>query len=290
MFSIIIPTFNNINYLKICLKSLKKNSRFNHQIIIHVNEGTDGTLDFIKKNKLIFTYSYENIGLCSAVNCAAKKVSTNYIVYGHDDMYFCPGWDIAFSEELKKINHNLFLLSGIMIQPIYGHIQLNCGSNYINFNEEKLLSKCKLINYQDFQGTHWSPHLVHKDMWNKVGGLSEEFNPGIGSDPDLNMKLWKKNVRIFKGLSDCRVYHFGSISLRKKTSLKRNRGSKTFLKKWGMSVGFFLKYYLKGSKYKYNQCIITKKYTGPLKDPEISFLYLIELFFCKINYIYNKYF
>ena len=290
MFSIIIPTFNNINYLKICLKSLKKNSRFNHQIIIHVNEGTDGTLDFIKKNKLIFTYSYENIGLCSAVNCAAKKVSTNYIVYGHDDMYFCPGWDIAFSEELKKINHNLFLLSGIMIQPIYGHIQLNCGSNYINFNEEKLLSKCKLINYQDFQGTHWSPHLVHKDMWNKVGGLSEEFNPGIGSDPDLNMKLWKKNVRIFKGLSDCRVYHFGSISLRKKTSLKRNRGSKTFLKKWGISVGLFLKYYLEGSKYEYNQCIITKKYTGPLNDPEISFLYLVELLFCKINYIYNKYF
>ncbi len=108
MFSVIIPTFNNLNYLKICLKSLIKNSRFNHQIIIHVNEGTDGTLDFVKNNKLIFTYSDENIGLCSAVNCAAKKASTNYIIYGHDDMYFCPGWDTAFSDELQKINHNLF--------------------------------------------------------------------------------------------------------------------------------------------------------------------------------------
>ena len=38
MFSIIIPTFNNIEYLKICLNSLKKNSSFNHEIIFHINE------------------------------------------------------------------------------------------------------------------------------------------------------------------------------------------------------------------------------------------------------------
>ena len=49
MFTILIPTYNNIDYLKICLDSLKKNSEFNHQIIIHVNEGEDGTLDFVKK-------------------------------------------------------------------------------------------------------------------------------------------------------------------------------------------------------------------------------------------------
>ena len=33
MFSIIIPTFNNIRYLKICIESIKKNSEFNHEII-----------------------------------------------------------------------------------------------------------------------------------------------------------------------------------------------------------------------------------------------------------------
>ena len=51
MFSILIPSFNNLDYLKICLKSIKKNSKFNHQIIIHSNIGSDGTLDFIKENK-----------------------------------------------------------------------------------------------------------------------------------------------------------------------------------------------------------------------------------------------
>ena len=50
MFSIIIPTYNNIEYLKLCLRSLKKNSFFDNEIIIHVNEGIDGTLDYLKKN------------------------------------------------------------------------------------------------------------------------------------------------------------------------------------------------------------------------------------------------
>ena len=49
MFSIIIPTYNNLNYLKLCLNSINKNSKYNHEVIIHINEGVDGTLDFLKK-------------------------------------------------------------------------------------------------------------------------------------------------------------------------------------------------------------------------------------------------
>ena len=49
MFSIVIPTLNNFNYLKICLESIKKNSTLEHEIIIHVNEGRDETLDYVKK-------------------------------------------------------------------------------------------------------------------------------------------------------------------------------------------------------------------------------------------------
>ena len=41
LFSIIIPTLNNLDYLKLCIKSLKKNSSFNHEIIVHVNVGED---------------------------------------------------------------------------------------------------------------------------------------------------------------------------------------------------------------------------------------------------------
>ena len=55
--SIIIPTFNNLNYLKFFLASVKNNSVYNHQIILHINDGSDGTLNFAKENNLSFTYS-----------------------------------------------------------------------------------------------------------------------------------------------------------------------------------------------------------------------------------------
>ncbi len=95
MFSIIIPTFNNINYLKICIESIKKNSKYNHEIILHINDGSDGTLDYVKKNGYTYTHTKENLGLCTGVNLAAKEAKTDYIVYSHDDMYFCPGWDVG---------------------------------------------------------------------------------------------------------------------------------------------------------------------------------------------------
>ena len=44
------------------------------------------------------------------------------------------------------------------------------------------------------------PHLIHKEIWDRVGGFSEEFYPGTGSDPDLNMKLWKSVSEYLKEL------------------------------------------------------------------------------------------
>ena len=51
MFSIIIPTLNNLDYLKLCIKSIKKNSYYNHEIIVHANIAEDGTLDYLKEKK-----------------------------------------------------------------------------------------------------------------------------------------------------------------------------------------------------------------------------------------------
>ena len=103
MFSVIIPTFNNLQYLKICLESLKKNSKYNHEIIIHVNEGIDGTLDFLKRENYIYTYTKKNSGVCVAFNEAVKKSTKEYIILAHDDMYFCPNWDEVFKKELENI-------------------------------------------------------------------------------------------------------------------------------------------------------------------------------------------
>ena len=283
MFSIIIPTFNNIDYLKKCIESIKKNSTYSHEIIPHVNEGRDGTVEFLKKNNIKYTYTSYNSGICTGMNMAAKKATTDYILYAHDDFYFCPKWDVVLKREVDKIGHNYFYLSGTMVNN--GQIELDCGKDLDSFDEKKLLEKIDESNYYDFQGSTWAPHLIHKEIWDKVGGFSEEFFPGTGSDPDLNMKLWMENIRIFKGINDFKVYHFGSIVTRKyknhptiKTE-SGSRGAKIFLLKWGITINFFKKYIINSDT----------KYLGELKTPRKNIHYFFKLMLCKLNYIYIKY-
>tara|TARA_B100000315_G_C14551471_1_gene576038 strand:- start:1015 stop:1860 length:846 start_codon:yes stop_codon:yes gene_type:complete len=275
MFSIIIPTLNNLDYLKLCLDSIKKNSKFKHEIIIFINEGSDGTLDFVKKKNIKFIHSHNNVGLCIAVNKGVDLATNKYIVYAHDDMYFCPGWDEEFIKEINNIKHDNFFLSGTMIQPFNSFINLNCGKNFKDFNEKKLLNEYKIINFSDFQGSTWAPSLIPIKTWKKVSGFSEEYTFGLGSDPDFNMKLWQAGVRIHKGLGNSRVYHFGSLSLRKKVW---NDGHKIFLMKWGITIKFFKKYYLRSNQ----------SYDGPLDNPKKNFSFLASYFICKIKYIYLK--
>ena len=278
MFSIIIPTYNNLDYLKLCLYSIKKNSSFDHEIIIHINEGIDGTKSFLKNTNHKFTYSAKNTGVCVAFNEAVKKATKKYIVLAHDDMYFCPNWDKVFQSELSKLTDDSdFFLSGTMVQPFESYINLNCGDTINNFDEEKLLKELPKIKFNDFQGTHWQPSLIPLKTWNKVGGFSEEFSPGLGSDPDFNMKLWKLGVRLFKGLGECRVYHFSSLSLRKKAW---NNGAKTFLLKWGISIKFFKKHYLKSNQ-------IFQEILG---EPKRNVNYYAGLIKCKIAFFFHSIF
>ena len=52
MISIIIPSFNNLDYLKLCINSLKKNSFYKNEILVHANEGIDGTIQYLKEKNL----------------------------------------------------------------------------------------------------------------------------------------------------------------------------------------------------------------------------------------------
>ena len=91
------------------------------------------------------------------------------------------------------------------------------------------------------------------------------------------MKLWNLGVRLFKGLGDCRVYHFSSLSLRKKAW---NNGAKTFLLKWGVSIKFFKKHYLRSDQ----------KFTDILSEPQKNLNYYIELIKCKMAYFFHSIF
>ena len=283
-FSILIPTFQNFKYFKFTIDSIKLNSTLDHEIIVHINGKDEDTENYLVNNNIKYTKSSDNIGLCSGVNKAAKISTKEYLLYSHDDMYFLPNWDNVLVKEVESLNHNKFYLSMTQISYTKGvkgnlqHIHYDCGSTLEEFNSEKLLSNYDKFTFRDLQGSHWAPHLIHKSLWNKIGGFSEEFNPGFASDPDLNMKLWNEGVRIFKGVSKSRVYHFGSITTRKNYKIKRNNGKKTFLIKWKFTVDFFVKHYLKRGG----------EYDGPLNEPKKNFIFYIDLLLSKLKLFYTN--
>lgn len=258
-FSILIPSWNNLPYLQLCIKSILKNSSFPHQIIVHINEGADGTREWLEhQERISYTYSKQNIGVCYALNEAASLAETDLIAYINDDMYVCPGWDQALLEEINQLPHRNFFLSSTAIEPMAQSacsIQHNFGTDLHNFDEAALLREFNKLPHHDWQGATWPPNVVPRHLWIRVGGYSPEFSPGMYSDPDFSMKLWQCGVRLFKGVSASRAYHFGSLSVKR---VRKNKGYHRFILKWGLTSGTFSKYYLRRSE----------KFDGELKDPQ----------------------
>jgi glycosyltransferase involved in cell wall biosynthesis len=254
-FSIIIPSWNNLPYLIKCINSIEKNSVFKHQIIIHVNEGTDGTLEWVRENGFDYTYSIDNVGVCWAMNACRSLVKTDYITFLNDDMYMLPGWDFELWNVIKNINHNFFFLSSTTIEPrVSPHFGIlapfDYGSTPETFREENLLKDFKSIEGRDWSGATWPPNIVHKTIWDLVGGYSIEYFPGFYSDPDFSMKLYEAGVRIFIGVDASRAYHFGSKSTLR---ISANQGSKQFLNKWGITSASFTRFVLKRGQYLHDE-------------------------------------
>lgn len=259
-FSILLPSWNNLPYLKKCIESIRKNSYFTHQIVVHVNDGSDGTLEWLQKENIDFTYSKENVGICYALNAARTIAYTDYIVYMNDDMYALPNWDRVLLNEVEKLNTTLFFFSSTMIEPTNHNnpcviAPFDYGTDLDSFNEEGLLKDFNSFEKQDWMGATWPPNIVHTSTWDLVGGYSTEFSPGMYSDPDFSMKLWQAGVRLFKGVAASRVYHFGSKSTLR---IKKNNGYRQFIKKWGITPSLFNNEYIKRGEV----------FTGQGEEPE----------------------
>ncbi|MEY4725619.1 MAG: hypothetical protein RLZ36_246 [Pseudomonadota bacterium] len=236
MFSIVIPTWNNLSYIKLLVESLRKYSKYNHQILIHVNDGSDGSLDWVRAEGLEHTASPDNIGICFAVNRAAALATQKYLVYMNDDMVVLPDWDVELLKYAESFGDQRFMLSATMVEPREtGNkcvVVADFGQSAERWNEELALSACHGLKRTNWRGSTWPPTLVPTWMWTEVGGYSTEFSPGMSSDNDFTMKLYHAGCRIFLGVGSSLVYHFACVSTGR---IKKNDGRKQFLRKWSVS-------------------------------------------------------
>ena len=273
-FSILIPSWNNLAFLQLCIRSIRTHSVVPFELIVHLNEGKDGSLQWVKdQGDIAYSHSETNVGVCHAMNAMRTLARADYLLYINDDMYTLPGWDLLLKQEIEACPNEYFFISSTMIEPRAQSscsIEANYGTSMSNFEEAHLLAEYQSFDKPDWQGATWPPNVVHKKLWDEVGGYSIEFTPGMYSDPDFSMKLWQAGVRLFKGLGQSRVYHFGSISVKR---VKQNRGYYQFIRKWGMTSSTLSKYYLRRGE----------RFDGPLVPQNIPLWVRLKNWYYRIS-------
>jgi glycosyltransferase involved in cell wall biosynthesis len=265
-FSILIPSWNNLPFLKLCIDSIRKNSVADHEIIVHVNDGSDGTLSWVREQGIRHTHSSGNIGICMALNHIAGLATFDWILYMNDDMVCCPGWDSALIQKIESATDDRIFLSSMLLEPMQtGNervIVQNHGIDPDHFDLPGLLDHYMDVRRSDMFGRASQPTLIAKRWWFIVGGYSLEFSPGMSSDDDLLMKLWIVGFRHFEIVAASRLYHFACRSTGR---IRKNRGSRAFALKWGITQGEFMRNFLRQM-----DCDACTQSIGLLPKPNLS--------------------
>jgi GT2 family glycosyltransferase len=240
MLSILIPTWNNLPYLRLCVDGLRRHSAAPHEILVHVNDGADGTLQWVREQGLAYTHSRGNVGVCLALNRLAATARGEWLLYLNDDMFCTPGWDRALLQAAAACRPGPVFLSSRLIEPGRTGNELihfaDFGGDPDAFDERALLQYAATQRFADIDGAASQPTLVRQADWNLVGGYSIEFGPGMSSDDDFLMKLWLIGCRTYRVVGASVVYHFACRSTAK---IRHNKGGRTFLLKWGLSQKTF---------------------------------------------------
>jgi GT2 family glycosyltransferase len=248
MFSVILPSWNSLEYLKVLHGSLKKNTKVKYELIVHDNGSTDDTLAWLKENNVKYSRSETNEG-SAAINYAAKLAIYPYLIVANSDHYFLPGWD---TETLKRINAfkqnkiDKFFISFCVIEPVGNNPECvihYCGHDTKTFNEQELLrfylqecSKYDKIDTNQYSG----PNCIPKKLWDEFGGMDMDYYPGWASDHDFAARAYRCGCRDFLLMGKAKAFHFSSKTFQKLPKEVRDKhGHDIFLKKWGLTVEEF---------------------------------------------------
>jgi len=246
MFSIILCSWNDLEYLKLLHRSVKKFTRVSHEFIVHDNGSEDGTEQWLKSNNITYSKTLTNEGV-AAVNYAAKQAKYPYLIDINSDMFVLPGWDMEIYKQIRKFEREgieKWTISSCLIEPVGANPEYTIayhGHNPETFNEAGLMTDYFTTpsKYAKMDTTQYShPITMPRTLWNEMGGVDTGYQYGMGTDHDIAASAYKAGCRNFIMLGKSRVYHFISQTVRK---LPRDKpdGQTYFKDKWGITVDEF---------------------------------------------------
>lgn len=236
--SIIILTYNNLTYTKLCIESIRNfTSVGSYEVIVVDNHSTDGSVEWLKEQTDIqLITNGENMGFPAGCNQgiqAAKK--ENDILLLNNDTIVTPSW----LENLQACLHSDPSIGAVgPLTDACSNLQ-QISVSYKDFSD--LLHFAMAFNSSDSR--KWEDRirligfclLIKRGVLNQVGLLDERFGKGNYEDDDYSTRVHKAGFRL-QLCGDCFIHHFGSGSFSKDVAsfrghLEKNR--RVFAAKWG---------------------------------------------------------
>ena len=230
MITFCISTFNNLEYLKIAIDSVRTNSHYNDApFIIHAENCEDGTDEWLKEHAKEYDLEYyidKNdvpLGIGGGMNFCAERVKTEYIMFLHSDFYVTKDWDLGLLNVFKQYPDEKLWVNSHRVEPRmfdgqesrHGTVivsQDEFGAYYHDFQKDKFEQWAnQFTEMNDFQipkGEGVSG-LIRKCDWDEIGGNDPLFAPASWEDMDLFLRMLQAGFR-FVLPSKSLVWHFGA--------------------------------------------------------------------------------
>jgi GT2 family glycosyltransferase len=258
MITFCISTYNNLEYLKIAVDSVRKNSYYKDSpFIIHAENCTDGTDEWLEENAERYNLEYyidkneSPIGIGGGMNFCADRVKTEYIMFLHSDFYVTPNWDKALMDTHNKYpNEKLWVNSHRLEPQMFPNSQSRpgtvvvpkdvFGAYHYDFNSELFDKYAKQFTEDnDFEipkGEGVSG-LIKKEHWDEIGGNDPLFAPASYDDMDLFLRMLQNGFRFILPTTSL-VWHFGARGSHRleendgRTSERQIKAEQANIQKW----------------------------------------------------------
>ncbi len=216
-FSFIIPSRNNLSYLKMCYNSIRKNAGYIHEICFADDASTDGTWEWLEeiseKDNLVKIYRNvgpEREGLTILYDFLVENVATtDRLFFFHSDMYLMPD----AMEEIDKYLKNGVVVSLTRVEPPLHpagpeKIVMDFGLEPEELKEQELLNWFDTDYSWEQETTEgvFAPWAITRDDFESVGGHDKLFRPQSKEDSDIFNRLHLNGVKFIQTWEGL-VYH-----------------------------------------------------------------------------------
>ena len=240
--SVVVVTYNNIDFTRACLDSLEQHTQHAPiEIIVVDNASSDGSPAFLTEwaagasnRKLIL--NDDNRGFAAANNQGLAIAGGEYLVLLNNDTYVTPGWVRTMFKHLQRDP------SIGLIGPVTNNIG-NQAKIHIDYgNMEEMLVKAGRYTRSHIGQTFSLPTaaffcvMFTRNVYERVGDLDEAFGRGFFEDDDYCRRIEQIGLRIVCA-EDVFIHHHLSASFNKIKSVDRQKlfddNKATYEAKWG---------------------------------------------------------